>query len=934
MGVDIRLFGGFQVLVDGRPVPEASWSRRHPAALVKLLALSRGGRLLRDQVIDALWPDLLVEEAAPRLHKAAHYARAALGDRRAVVLTGDTVSLLPDGDLVVDVERFDALAEAARAGGNGEAAARAVELYRGDLLPEDLYEPWTEQARESHRLRYLQLLRGLGRWEQVLDADPADEEAHLQLVGSLVERGDAPAALRQLDVMQEVLERELGAAPGEVAQQLRERALAELPHDLARPLRLDRRAPVPQPPTRTIGRDVAVADVLDLLEQSRIVTLLGPGGVGKTRLAVEVALRWADAMATQACFVDLTKVAEPGQVPELVARELGVRLDAAVGADRVLEEALRGRSALLVLDNFEHVLDAAAVASRLAGCSAGIRTLATSRARLHVSGERVFDVTPLDVDVPTGPERRVDDLADAIVLFEQAAVAVDPGFRLAPHLHDVADICRAVDGLPLAIELAAGHVRTLPPPLLRARLRARLGSPVSGARDLPSRQRTIPATIDWSLQLLEEEERTLFSRLGVFAGPVPLDAVEGVCRDPDAGTADDVLDGLTRLVDHSLVHRTTGSRGEPRFSLLELLREHARELLLAGDGLAVAARHAEYVAGFLDDLDERRWTVAADRWIDTITDALGEVRAAHAWAVQHGRWDLAGRIVAGMGTFWHREGHHAEGRAWVGDARAHAGQDYELLTGRLHLASGFVEWPRDQLLAREHWDTAEGLFRASGNDRYLAYALALRSGTYIGDGQSYAASLRLCDEGIELARRVGERPLIAQALNVKGELLRVQGDDARARQAYQEGLELARAAGDEAHASVFLANLAYLADHSGDYAEALALGKDALRICWRLGRRMMAAWTVSELAGPELGLGRAGRGALLVGAADEALRILEVTRHPGDLSEHERVVTALRGALGERELARLLAEGARLSLEEAVELVLGDTAAAPTEREE
>lgn len=922
MHVDIRLLGGFEVVVDGERRAEDAWRRRQAAALVKLLALARDQRLLREQVIDALWPELLVEQAAPRLHKAAHYARAALDARDGVVLAGETVSLFPRATVEVDVRRFDRAAEAALSDGDERRAAEAVDLYRGDLLPEDVYEPWTQEAREARRLRYLQLLRELGRWEQVIAAEPADELAHLRLVEGHLARGDRASALGGLDRMERIWQRELGAELSATAVELRDRALA-LPV-VASSGGVQRRAAalaaVPLPTTPTVGRARDIAGVLEVLEHSRVVTLLGPGGVGKTRLAIEVALRYSQANSVDACFVDLTKVDNAALVPELVARELGIHLGPRSAAEPVLQEALRGRSLLLVIDNFEHVVDAARLVGDLVRWSPDVRVLCTSRARLHVTGERVVDVAPLRLEPDDVSAARTNRPADAVALFDQVATAVDPSFRLDADYDTVDRICRALDGLPLAIELAAGHVRTLPPSLLLSRLGARLGSPTGAARDMPPRQHTIAATIDWSLQLLRAAEQRLFARLGVFAGAVPLEAVERICAEP----GEDVVDALSRLVDQSLVRRVDGRDGEPRFVLLDLLRERARELLGADGTAEVGARHATYVLEVLGDLDERQWTDAAHRWIDDINAWLAEVRSAHGWARQCGDAQLAARITACLGTYWHREGHHAEGRRWVADALAHEAALDAHLVARLHLVAGLVEWTRDVLTAREHWSESVRRYRAVGDDRYLAYSLAMVAGTYLLDPDGYEVAMRLVDEGIALARRVGERPLTAQALNVKGELARVHGNDALAGAAYEEGRDLAAAAGDAAHLSMFLGNLGYLAVHRGDHDEALRLGRDALRLSWSLGRRMMTAWLVSELAGPELGLGRPQRGALLVGAADHAFAILGVDRHPGDLPEHDRVLAGLREALGEKRFELHYAEGGRLSLDEAVTVALAD----------
>jgi predicted ATPase/DNA-binding winged helix-turn-helix (wHTH) protein len=686
--------------------------------------------------------------------------------------------------------------------------------------------------------------------------------------------------------------------------------------DDGRPAVARRPRPVPPPATPTIGRDGAVAAVLALLDRGRVVTLLGPGGVGKTRLAVEVALRRTAAAGIDACFVDLTKVRDATLVPELIARELGIRSVDAANARQVLEEALRGRSVLLVLDNFEHVIAAADVAAEVARWSPEAQVLVTSRARLRIAGEHVFDVAPLPVDTEGA------GLAAAVALFEQVATVLDASFRLGPNLADVVTICRTVDGLPLAIELAAGHVRTLPPALLRTRLHTRLGSPGGAARDAPSRQQTIPATINWSLQLLAVPERQLFARLGVFAGRVPLDAIEQVCADPGS----EVLDPLGQLVDQSLVQRVVGAGGEVRFGLLELVRERARELL-ADDDKAVARRHAAWVAACVDDLEARRWVDGPDRWVDLVTELLGEVRAAHAWAQAHGEAELAARITAALTAYWYREGNLAEGDRWIAEAFAAIDGLDDLLAARLHLAAGILGWLRSPETGRAHLEPAVAELRRLGADHHLAQALRMLAATYIGDRDGYDHAIELVDEAIAQARRVGQPSLVAMAVTVRGELTRVHGDDAAARAAYEESMALARAGHDDEHVSMCLGNLSFLAEHAGDHVEARRLGREALRLCWRLGRRYASAQGVSILAGAELGLGHPERSARLVGAADEALRVLGGTRHQGDVSEHERVLAALRAALGDAELDRLRAEGAELALDEAVALALGEPAA-------
>jgi predicted ATPase/DNA-binding winged helix-turn-helix (wHTH) protein len=668
---------------------------------------------------------------------------------------------------------------------------------------------------------------------------------------------------------------------------------------------------VPRPATPTVGRERDIEDLSRLLVRKRMVTLLGPGGVGKTRLAVEMALRRSADTGVETCFVDLTTVGQPELVPELIARGLGISSTAASSVQQILDEALRGRSLLLVLDNFEHVVDAAETVADMVRPAPHVQLLVTSRARLRVAGEQVFDVAPLPVDDDTGP-------ADAVTLFVQTATALDPSFRLEPNLSEVTAICRMVDGLPLGIELAAGQVRTLPPSLLRARLGIALGTATGGVRDAPARQQTIPATIDWSLRLLGEAEQRLFTRLGVFAGPVPLEAIEAVCG--EGGT--DVVQALAQLVDQSLVRRVAGARGEPRFVLLELLRERARELLAAdgADATTVARRHADYVATYVEDLEERRWTDAAPLFADLVTDLLADVRAGRSWAQQNGAVEVATRITACLGAFWHREGHHVEARQWVADALAGcAWLGDPLLTARLRITAGFIEWPNGGAPARGHWEPAVEALRSIGHRRYLAFALELVSATYIGDRDSYDLALEISDEAVLLARQVGELTLMASALNRRGELMRVHGDGEGALAAYQEAKAFATVAGDEGHVGI---NLTYLADHRGDYQEAHRLGSEAVRLSWSAGRRMQTAAALVALAGPELGLRRIERAARLLGAGDEALRAQGMRLHHGDRSEHDRIADRLRDVLDEESLLRLSAEGTELSLGQAVDLAL------------
>lgn len=910
-------------MLDGRAVPAAMWTRRDAARLVTLLALAPGRTMHREQVADNLWPDQDPTSLWPRLHKAAYFARKALGSETGVVLRDERVSLLPEAEVEVDARVFETAAAGVlenpgRPGADGlRSASEAAELYAGDLLPEELYDDWLAQVRDRLRLLQARLLRQARRWRDLVALDPADEEANIRLAHELALTGDHASALHQLDSYEHHVVDVLGAAPGPAVAQLRasiEAASSADPEALD--VSVEHGTPLPSSVARLVGRDEELATAMRLLGESQLLTLVGPGGVGKTTLAVEVARRHAETRSVAARFVDLTTLEQPQQVAPFVAQEIGVSTTGARDARAVLLNRLRERELLLVLDNAEHVVDAAAaiVSDVLRACP-GVTVLATSRARLRLAGERVLDVSTLRTPAADWSGKALADRTEAVRLFEQVAQAVDHRYDPDQHLADVADICRALDGLPLAITLAAGHVRTLPPRLLRQRLGSRLTTPGSGLRDGPERQSTVPATVRWSLQLLGADETRLFARMGVFSGPADLELVEAVC-----GGDLDVVDTLARLVDQSLVLRVDGT--VPRFTMLALVREEARRLLADQRQAEVETRYCGAVADRLTAIEQERWTSTSNLWVEEALALVPEVRRGFAIGRAASDWATCARIVFGLAVLWHRDGSRLEGREWVEELLEHDAELDPHERAGARIAAGFVMFMGEHVRARVLWEEAADLFDELGAVRYAAYARCLASGTWVGDIEGYEDAMRTCRDSLRVARELGELPLIAMSLNVVGELARVRGEDDVAFEAYTEGLAVTERSGDEGHRTVFLANLAYLAEHRGDYVEAHRLQREAIRECRRLARWMMLAWTISEMAGPEVALGRPERAALLLGAAEAALSGLGGARQPGDVHEHEAVVQRVRAALSDRRFAELTAQGARMSLEEAADLAL------------
>ena len=657
---------------------------------------------------------------------------------------------------------------------------------------------------------------------------------------------------------------------------------------------------LPHQPTTFIGRAAEVRDIQDLLTDRsvRILTLLGPGGIGKTRLALAVAAAMVDQFPDGVWFVPLATLSDPALVPPAIARVFGVRESVDQSILDALIAYLEGRDTLLVLDNLEQVLGAGpSIAALVAACER-LTVLMTSRAPLAIAGERVFPVPPLavprdDRSARAGDAPPVVD-SDAIRLFADRAQLVRPTFRVsAENIEAVSAICQRLDGLPLAIELAAARTRLLTPAQLLTKLEVRLPFLTGGPRDLPARQQTLRAAIDWSYDLLAPAERTLLARLGVFRGGATLDAVEGVCLDPDddAISSVDLFDLVESLSRQSLLE-VDETAMVPRVRMLETIREYALDRLAqTGEGDDVASRHAAY---FLD-LGERAAAAFATAeqadWLDLLALELDNVRAALDHFEQQRSGSESVQLAGALWHFWWIRGHLGEGRDRlrraldIGDSEAvpaairaraldgagvlaeaqgdiaratdlheEALQVWQQAGDRLGQARSLENLGLIELhdrgnpsRARERYEAALELYRQEGDQQGLATALRNLGDAALAE-ERFTEAEALYDDALVHARPLGDIKVIAASLTSLGALAFFQGDYARAIALYEESLPLWQQLDDVPGTALTLGNLGEALDHAGDAQRAKALYAESLTLSEHLGDRQGVAFAQSHLA--------------------------------------------------------------------------------------
>lgn len=855
--LEVSLLGGFQIRDGDGPVPGFDPPRLQ--ALIAWLVLHAGVPQPRQQIAFLFWPESTERQARTNLRQLLHLLRRRLPNSRDVIKDGErALTWRADAAYSFDVHQFE---QSARDAQTLDAMMHAIDSYRGDLLPQ-LYDDWLGPERERLRAMFTQLLeRAISQADAEQEAekeqaaiqrliahDPLHEGAYRALMRLSARRGDRAGVLRAYRACVAAWDRELGIQPSAettaLYEQLHSAQRDAVPPRVEQP-RAGGRSALPMPATPLVDRVNDLAQIGALLRhsESRLVVVTGTGGIGKTRLALQLAVNLTPDLADEVWFVDLSAVyAGSGVVPEL-AVTLGLRApDEAVALD-ALCRFFRPRRALLVLDNFEHVLDAAPAVAVLVTTASELRVLVTSRAPLQVRGEHIYALLPLAVPERGAPLATVATVAsyDAVQLFAARARAVTPSFTVNDTSAGlVAEICRQVDGLPLAIELAAARLRAFPLATILGRLQHSLSILADGTSDQPDRQQTLHATIDWSYQLLEPVEQRLFTRLAIFVGGATLDAIAMVCPDADerAMAPEAVSNVLDVLVRQSLLQpdrlAVAGGTGGPRFRMLETLRAYALERLRAtNEADALARRHATY---FLSLAEQNQVTIwgspqQAER-LRRLSREHDNIRAALRWAIVGSDPGLALRLAGALGAFWFVRGFPAEGRAWLSQSLDAAPNAPTADRARaLNHLGGLAIQQGDHAAAATALGEALALYRECADQFGIAFTL-FRLGQavrYQGDLQRAIAAFVECQT---IAASLGEAGDVLRGLpQVHLGLLRITNGDVRAgREHLEQALTLGRAIGDAVAQGSALAGLGWTAHEAGDDEQALTLFAQCLAV--------------------------------------------------------------------------------------------------------
>jgi predicted ATPase/DNA-binding SARP family transcriptional activator len=911
--LEYRILGPVEVELEGGP--PLSVKGKKPRALLALLILRRNEPVPTELLIEDLWGDKAPATAANTLQVYVSQLRKIVSDR--LTREGSAYRLRIDPD-ELDAERFQQLAEdgdaALRRRSFREAAellAEALALWRGPALADLRYESFAQG--ETVRLEELRLVAnenrieadlGLGRHDQVIGElealiaqQPLRERLRSLHMLALYRAGRQADALEAYQAARQTLLDELGLEPGPELRDLEQAILRQEETLSRRPLP---QSNVPVPASTLVGRRRELEEVTNALRgPTRVLTLTGPGGSGKTRLAIEAARALAEKLADGAFFVALDAIRDPALLLPTIAEAVAVRESGDKSLAESLAERLSGRQTLLVMDNFEQLAEAAPALSETLEAAPGLSFLVTSRSALRISGEQEYPLDPLD-------------LQDAVALFVERAQGADPRFSLTDeNTAAVEEICGRLDGLPLAVELAAARTKLLPPDAMLALLDERLDLLSRGARNLPERHRALRETVAWSYDLLGPDEKTLFVQLSVFGGGFTLESAVAVC--------DASLDGVATLLDDSLLERDG-----PRFKMLETIREYALEQLAAEqEADHVRRRHAEHFLKLAESdpvPEQAAWLIRMDAERDNFREAL-------AWSLDTREASLGLRLAAALWEFWWVRGHLAEGRGWLHEALTRGrSAPPELRARALHAAGSLATRQGDYEAAAALFEESlaiwEELDDAAGTARSL-----LSIGTVAAEQGDQERAIDLSERAAELYDESGDQRGHALAISNLGGIALERGEYAKAASLSERAYGLFETLEDSEGMAFALVNQGFAALSQKQHERAIELLRQALRRLAELEFRDVIGYCFEGLAAVLAFTRRPEEAARLLGAAEALRESLGVGLAPAEQTTHDETVEAVRGALDEQRFTGAWRHGREMALDDAIAYALEEETA-------
>ena len=945
--LEVRLLGNFEIRCGKKPVEIAS---RPAQSLFAFLILNAGTAFRREKLAGQLWPDSTEESARDYLRHALWRVRKALHAAAATAyLKADdlTISFDASKEYWLDAAALTALS----AQSSLQDIRKAVDAYAGELLP-GFYDEWVVLEREHLQSIYeQQMARLLGMmqdkrdWADVLRyaekwiaLGQRPEAAFRYLMSAYAAQGDMAKAATAYERCVKSLA-ELSVEPSEQTKLLYARLKSGMgtmpvPAVGSKPVRATSITPlgnIPIPLTSFVGRDQELKIIGKLLTSSRLTTLTGPGGVGKTRLAIQAANNSRRRFRDGVYWAGLSGLTDPHLIPHEIAQALRVRETPPEPLIETVKSHLRGKDALLIFDNCEHMIrDCAQYAEELLAACPRLRVLATSIEALGLFNEITWQVPSLPLPARNSA-LSPDELQQyaSIELFQDRARNAKPGFSLTEeNKGEVAKICQRLDGIPLAIELAAARMKVLTVEEIAIRLDDRFSLLTSGSRTAIARHQTLRATIDWSHELLSEPERILFRRLAVFIGGFALAAAESVCTDHELKSGD-VLDCLGRLVDRSLVLvESDDAAGETRYRLLETIRQYAWEKLLAsGEAPLVRQKHVDFFVRFSEQAEPEFYGPAVARWFHRLDSDLDNIRTAIEWATASGRADLSLRILGALVYFWFAHG--LVGSEWndrVQEALARPeGRVRTLERAKALNGIGFMYWadiyPTDQRAELE-----EALSIAMELDDAPNAAVALRNLGLLEEVHGrYADARTYLERSLEKWEGIGRTGSMGKAntLIFLGDVEFNQGDWPKARSLFEEAAAILSEPGDMNYHAYAVRRLGHLAWLQGDFERARARCEESLRLNLATEDPRGTIASLAGFAAIAAAQARHEHAALLMGAVEGLLEAMSVKLLYVDRKEYERNLALLREKLNSRTLSRLWGRGKALSLDQTIRLALG-----------